>query len=149
VSKHATEVDVDACQTRQGGDVHGAGAEVVGEARSQRTDRWTAGHFRDRSRGLLLQPLTAMSLLRHLSQRRQYVCRQCVRTQHTLARGERPRQKWAHEEPDQASQLAEWEEQADKIRIGAHQSMLSLLEERGFVKDVAGYVSWLAAHCPY
>ncbi|KAJ4325594.1 tyrosyl-tRNA synthetase [Neodidymelliopsis sp. IMI 364377] len=79
-----------------------------------------------------------MSLLRHLSQRRQYVCRQCVRTQHTLARGERPRQKWAHEEPDQASQLAEWEEQADKVRIGAHQSMLSLLEERGFVKDVAG-----------
>jgi tyrosyl-tRNA synthetase len=79
-----------------------------------------------------------MLKLRHLSQRRQYVCRQCIRNQHTLARGERPSQKWAGQDADNASRQAEWEEHASKIRTGAQQSMLSLLEERGFVKDIAG-----------
>lgn len=79
-----------------------------------------------------------MSLLRHLSQRRQYVCRQCLRNQHTLARGERPGQKWAGSNSDRAAREAEWEEYTGKVKSGAQQSMLSLLGERGFVKDVAG-----------
>ncbi|KAF3040280.1 tyrosyl-tRNA synthetase [Didymella heteroderae] len=79
-----------------------------------------------------------MLMLRHLSQRRQYVCRQCVRSQHTLARGERPKKRWAAEYADEAARHAEWEEHAGRIRNGAQQSMLSVLEERGFVKDVAG-----------
>lgn len=79
-----------------------------------------------------------MLMLRHLSQRRQYVCRQCIRKQHTLARGERPKQRWAGEDADKASRQVEWEEHAGRIRTGAQQSMLSMLEERGFVKDVAG-----------
>lgn len=79
-----------------------------------------------------------MFMLRHLSQRRQYVCRQCIRSQHTLARGERPKKRWAAENADEASRQAEWEDQASRIRLGAQQSMLNVLEERGFVKDVAG-----------
>lgn len=80
-----------------------------------------------------------MSMLRQLSQRRQYVCRQCIRSQHTFARGERPKKRWAAEIADKASQQAEWEDHASGIRMGSQQSMLSVLEERGFVKDVAGW----------
>ncbi|KAH7402482.1 tyrosyl-tRNA synthetase-like protein [Pyrenochaeta sp. MPI-SDFR-AT-0127] len=79
-----------------------------------------------------------MSLLRHLSRPRQYICQQCIRKQHTLARGERPKAKWAAEDADPTARQLEWEEQAGKIRSGTQQSMLSVLEERGFVKDVAG-----------
>ncbi|KAF2997353.1 tyrosyl-tRNA synthetase [Curvularia kusanoi] len=75
--------------------------------------------------------------LRRVSQGRQYVCRQCLRSQHTLARGERPTKKWEGEAAkDERSE--QWETQARSIRAGARQSMLSVLEERGFVKDVAG-----------
>ncbi|KAL1796369.1 hypothetical protein ACET3X_004909 [Alternaria dauci] len=79
-----------------------------------------------------------MSALRRLSRPRQLVCRQCIRQQHTLARGERPEVRWAAEEADPAARQAQWEDQAGKVRSGMQQSMLSLLEERGFVKDVAG-----------
>jgi hypothetical protein len=82
--------------------------------------------------------MTAMSLLRHLSRPRQYVCQQCIRRQHTLARGERPKKGWAAEDADVEARSAAWQEQAGRIRSGAQQSMLSVLEERGFVKDVAG-----------
>lgn len=61
-----------------------------------------------------------------------------MRRQHTLARGERPLKKWAAEETDAVARNARWEEQAGRIRSGSQQSMLSVLEERGFVKDVAG-----------
>ncbi|KAF3051622.1 tyrosyl-tRNA synthetase [Didymella keratinophila] len=57
---------------------------------------------------------------------------------HTLARGERPKKRWAAEYADEAVRQAEWEQNAGRIRTGAQQSMLSVLEERGFVKDVAG-----------
>ncbi|KAJ8110290.1 hypothetical protein OPT61_g6831 [Boeremia exigua] len=79
-----------------------------------------------------------MLMLRRVSQGRRNVCRQCIRSQHSLARGERPNQRWAGEGADKASRHAEWEDHADKIRTGAQQSMLSVLEQRGFVKDVAG-----------
>lgn len=45
---------------------------------------------------------------------------------------------WAAEETDAAVRQSQWEEQAGRIRSGSQQSMLSLLEERGFVKHVAG-----------
>jgi hypothetical protein len=84
--------------------------------------------------------MTAMLLPRHLSRSRQYVCQSCVRRQHTLARGERPPKRWAAEDADAVARNAAWQEQAGRIRSGAQQSMLSVLEERGFVKDVAGWV---------
>ncbi|KAI0575378.1 TyrS Tyrosyl-tRNA synthetase [Pyrenophora tritici-repentis] len=79
-----------------------------------------------------------MSALRHWSRSRQVIGRQCIRLQHTLARGERPELRWAEEEQDPEVRRARWEEQAGKVRTGMQQSMLSLLEERGFVKDIAG-----------
>jgi len=79
-----------------------------------------------------------MSLLRHLSRPRQHVCQYRVRRQHTLARGERPTRRWEHEESDVEARNAAWQEQAGRIKSGAQQSILSVLEERGFVKDVAG-----------
>ncbi|KAG9189677.1 tyrosyl-tRNA synthetase [Alternaria panax] len=79
-----------------------------------------------------------MSALRRLSRPRQFVCRRCIRQQHSLARGERPEVRWADEEPDPAVRQAQWEDQMGRVRSGVQQSMLSVLEERGFVKDVAG-----------
>jgi tyrosyl-tRNA synthetase len=34
-----------------------------------------------------------------------------------------------------------WSKQAARIKAGAQKSMLSVLEERGLVKDIAGYVA--------
>ena len=82
--------------------------------------------------------LEAMSALRHWARSRHVVGRQCVRHEHTLARGERPELRWSQEETDPEVRQARWEEQAGKVRTGMQQSMLSLLEERGFVKDIAG-----------
>lgn len=118
----------------------GAGAEVVGEAAHGRLDR----HFREGCRVLhsvkaIALPML-MLMLRRVSQRRQHICRHGLqlRSQHTLARGERPTKKWDAESPDDDARVAEWEAHGRSIRSGAQQSMLSVLEERGFVKDVAG-----------
>ena len=125
-------------QTRSTGDVCGAGAEVVGEAAHGRLDR----HFREGCRVLHFVKAIAlpMLMLRRVSQRRQHICRHGLqlRSQHTLARGERPTKKWDAESPDDDARVAEWEAHGRSIRSGAQQSMLSVLEERGFVKDVAG-----------
>jgi len=98
---------------------------------------WQTGHF-DLGPNSLRVQLAAMSALRQLSRPRSFVCRRCTRQQSTLARGERPAARWADEEADPAARQAQWEEHAGKVRVGAQQSMLSVLEERGFVKDVAG-----------
>jgi tyrosyl-tRNA synthetase len=79
-----------------------------------------------------------MSFLRHVARQRAFVCRQCTRQQHTLARGEGAAKRWADQQPEAAAREAEWEAHAGKVRAGMQQSMLSVLEERGFVKDVAG-----------
>jgi hypothetical protein len=90
------------------------------------------------SRSAFCQSHLPMLMLRRVSQRRQYLCRHGLRSQHTLARGERPTKKWDAESPDDGARVAEWEAHGRSIRSGAQQSMLSVLEERGFVKDVAG-----------
>lgn len=83
-----------------------------------------------------------MLLLRHMSRLPQYVCRDCVRQQHTLhsklSSQLRPKIGWAAEEQDVGVRDAAWQDQAGRIKAGAQQSMLSVLEDRGFVKDVAG-----------
>ncbi|KAF2876897.1 tyrosyl-tRNA synthetase-like protein [Massariosphaeria phaeospora] len=79
-----------------------------------------------------------MPLFRHLTRPRTYVCAQCVRNQSGRAAGVRTATSWAGEDPNPATRAAAWAEQARKIRSGAQQSMLGVLEERGFVKDVAG-----------
>jgi hypothetical protein len=82
--------------------------------------------------------LTAMLLLRHVSRQRRDVCRPCIRGVFTNARGTREETRWSGEWDDAAARKAAWAAKAGTIRSGAQQSMLSVLEERGFVKDIAG-----------
>ena len=103
----------------------------------RRTGIWIVTSAKDVAFCILSKPLP-MLMLRSVSQRRQYLCRHGLRSQHTLARGERPTKKWDAETWDDAARVAEWEAHGRSIRSGAQQSMLSVLEERGFVKDVAG-----------
>jgi hypothetical protein len=103
----------------------------------RRTAVWIVTSAKDVAFCILSKPLP-MLMLRRVSQRRQYLCRHGLRSQHTLARGERPTKKWDAESPDDGARVAEWEAHGRSIRSGAQQSMLSVLEERGFVKDVAG-----------
>jgi hypothetical protein len=42
-------------------------------------------------------------------------------------------------------EAAQWEQRAHRIKNGLDKSMLATLEERGFVKDVAGYAVRLFA----
>ncbi|KAF2476545.1 uncharacterized protein BDR25DRAFT_277747 [Lindgomyces ingoldianus] len=85
--------------------------------------------------------------LRHLLRSRPYIYNRCVRTQCGRLPGAR-RSIWA---ASNANQEELWGEQARKIRSGAQQSMLDILEERGFVKDVAGgrkALDWLLTEKP-
>jgi hypothetical protein len=77
---------------------------------------------------------TTMSMLRHVSRQRHYICQHHARRQLSV----KARKSWAGQEEDAAACKAAWDQQAGRIRSGAQQSMLSILEERGFVKDVAG-----------
>jgi hypothetical protein len=42
-------------------------------------------------------------------------------------------------------EAAQWEQRAHRVKNGLEKSMLATLEERGFVKDVAGYAMRLSA----
>jgi hypothetical protein len=84
----------------------------------------------------LQMPMAAMPpLLRHLLRPRPYICQQCIQRQCSLPRAAK-RTIWAAADPDHD---AKWKENAKGIRSGVRKSMLTTLEERGFVKDVAGY----------
>lgn len=78
-----------------------------------------------------------MSLYTHLPRPRPYVCRQCILRHRTIPIAKRSINKWAAEKPDAEEQ---WKEQSMRIRAGQQPSMLQILEDRGFVKDVAGCV---------
>jgi len=90
----------------------------------------------------------AMLLFTHLRRHRPLLCRQLARDsncspQHaSLRRGKKTWASGQRPSPDaetlSKNQAAEWETKARDIRSGAQQSMLTVLEERGFVKDVAG-----------
>lgn len=86
-----------------------------------------------------------MSLLKQLPRPRPYISRQCIcpgrpiidtRRQHGTTRAI----TWASKTSDPKLRDAQWEQRADRIKNGIDKSMLAILEERGFVKDVAGYV---------
>ncbi|PSN70161.1 tyrosyl-tRNA synthetase-like protein [Corynespora cassiicola Philippines] len=77
-----------------------------------------------------------MPLLRHLPRPRPYVCRQCIWNQRSVPSGQRS--KWSGRDANPQSREAEWAEQAHEVKTGAQKSLLTTLEERGLVKDVAG-----------
>ncbi|KAL5117677.1 tyrosyl-tRNA synthetase [Pleosporales sp. CAS-2024a] len=80
-----------------------------------------------------------MSLLRHVTRPRprHSVCRLRIGRQYRAARVNLEK-AWGDAVSDADARDAAWSEQADRITTGAQQSMLSVLEERGLVKDVAG-----------
>ena len=86
--------------------------------------------------------MRAMPPLNRLSRPRPYICRQCIQHQRLPRSGLRTKATWAAQDPDPNARAAQWEEQAARIRSGAQRSMLEVLEERGFVKDIAGWVKW-------
>lgn len=83
-----------------------------------------------------------MSLLIHLPRHRPLVGQQCIpKNRHVLdpARSNRfLKTSAAGPNSDLEARAAEWDKQARNIRAGAQKSMLAVLEERGFVKDIAG-----------
>ncbi|KAF2741269.1 tyrosyl-tRNA synthetase-like protein [Polyplosphaeria fusca] len=88
-----------------------------------------------------------MPLLRYLSRPRVLFCQQCVRGSRQSS-NQPPVLRWAADSPHWEEQ---WKEQATRIRSGAQKSMLSVLEERGYVKDVAGgrqALDWLLTEKP-
>ncbi|KAL5407968.1 hypothetical protein PMIN06_000492 [Paraphaeosphaeria minitans] len=90
--------------------------------------------------------MTAMSLLKQLPRTRPYVCQQCIRKQRCTIQGQRQKGTWGQKILDPALAAAQWEQRANKIKNGQEKSMLTILEERGFVKDVAGgreQLDWL------
>ena len=78
--------------------------------------------------------MTSASLLRQLARPRAYICQKCLQKRQISTR----KQQWAGGEAEQKA--TQWRAQVERIRSGEQLSMLSILEQRGFVKDVAGYV---------
>ncbi|KAF2440674.1 tyrosyl-tRNA synthetase-like protein [Karstenula rhodostoma CBS 690.94] len=92
-----------------------------------------------------------MSLLRQLPRTRLYVCPRCIRKQRPSIEGQRRKGTWAQKIMDPAQEASQWEQRANKIKNGLDKSMLTILEERGFVKDVAGgrqQLDWLLTQKP-
>ena len=84
--------------------------------------------------------LAAMSLLKQLPRSRPYTWQQYIRKQYPTFDGQRRKGTWAKKIIDPKLEAAQWEQRAHKIKNGLDKSILVTLEERGFVKDVAGYV---------
>ncbi|KAJ4286055.1 tyrosyl-tRNA synthetase [Kalmusia sp. IMI 367209] len=92
-----------------------------------------------------------MSLLKQLPRCRSYICQQCFRNQRPSLESQRRKGTWAKEEANPQLRAARWEQQAYRIKNGLQKSMLQLLDERGFVKDVAGgrqALDWLLTEKP-
>ena len=81
-----------------------------------------------------------MFRLKSLSRQQQLIYRKSRKGLCTSTRGEKLAVGWADEDGDPKARQARWEEHAGRIRTGSQPSMLSILESRGLVKDVAGSV---------
>lgn len=77
------------------------------------------------------------AIVRGVTQSRPFVCARCVtRIQRNDARSMHAKTAARKEREEM-----EWQNQAQEVRHGKRKSLLSTLEERGFIKDIAGYVS--------
>ena len=96
---------------------------------------------------MLQQPATvsvssanAMSLLRQLPQVRPYVCHRCICHEWSAPGNRRQTSDWAKKTMNPKREASQWQTRAHRIKNGLDKGMLQILEERGFVKDVAGCV---------
>ena len=83
---------------------------------------------------------TAMSLIRQLPRARPFVCRQCVRKERLALGGLRHKGIWARKAENPEHDARQWEQREYRIKNGEEKGMIQILEERGFVKDIAGCV---------
>ena len=85
-----------------------------------------------------------MPLLAHLQRHQPPICRLQLRLQLRIPQlpGLKRFMKTSsnRRNADGEAMAAEWVAQARMIRSGAQKSMLAVLEERGFIKDIAGWV---------
>lgn len=84
-------------------------------------------------------PMAATSFFKYLARPQLYICKRCIRNRN-IARESRRAITQNFLRKTYEAEL-EWKAQAVKIKAGEKQNMMSILEERGFVKDIAGYVS--------
>lgn len=78
-----------------------------------------------------------------------YICRSCARKQAGLPSSLQLIPKRALHRvylQKQKNAEKEWQERAKEIRAGKRQSMLDLLESRGYVSQIAGYIYYLKSH---
>ena len=84
-------------------------------------------------------PMAATSFFKCLARPQLYICKRCIRNRN-IARESRRAITQNFLRKTYEAEL-KWKAQAVKIKAGEKQNMMSILEERGFVKDIAGYVS--------
>ena len=89
-------------------------------------------------RGKIL-PMAATSFFKYLARPQLYICKRCIRNRN-IARESRRAITQNFLRKTYEAEL-KWKAQAVKIKAGEKQNMMSILEERGFIKDIAGYVS--------
>ena len=89
-------------------------------------------------RGKVLS-MAATSFLKCLARPQPYICKRCIRNRNVAREPRRAITQNFLRKTYEAE--LEWKAQAVKIKAGEKQNMMSILEERGFVKDIAGYVS--------
>ena len=83
--------------------------------------------------------MAAISFFKYLARPQLYICKRCIRNRNVTRESRRTITQNFLRKTYEAE--LEWKAQAVKIKAGEKQNMLSILEERGFVKDIAGYVS--------
>ena len=84
-------------------------------------------------------PMAATSFFKYLARPQPYICKRCIRNRNVARESRRAITQNFLRKTYEAE--LEWKAQAVKIKAGEKQDMMSILEERGFVKDIAGYVS--------
>ena len=84
-------------------------------------------------------PMAATSFFKCLARPQSYICKRCIRNRNVAREPRRAITQNFLRKTYEAE--LEWKAQAVKIKAGEKQNMMSILEERGFVKDIAGYVS--------
>ncbi|OCK85189.1 tyrosyl-tRNA synthetase mitochondrial precursor [Lepidopterella palustris CBS 459.81] len=80
--------------------------------------------------------MAATSFFTRLARPSPYVCKQCLRNR-SIARETRRAISNGWLQKTYEAELA-WKDQALKIKAGEKQSMMTILEERGYIKDIAG-----------
>lgn len=81
--------------------------------------------------------MASLPFFRPLARPKPFICQRCIRKRHVSRQWNRNITQAKLQEIQDGE--AAWKQRAEEIKSGRTQSMLSTLEARGFIKDVAGY----------